>query len=158
MVLIIRYRMKKMMAALVGIFCICFLASLNASEKLENYITVASSQKLEVLASTSISIFQRSKVALKNKTSRDFYLSIGDITGGQVMVTVFVYSDANKRQTEILIPNQSFTPNTSKTFEYEGRLYRLKLQKLRNHLLGDDHAIFNFYHLKKEKKQKPELV
>lgn len=115
-------------------------------------------QEFSTVSTQSLSIFQRNNLVIKTKHDGHFYLSIGDITGGQVMSTLYTYEDKKNENPITLVPNQSFSVGSSQKFEYQGRWYQLKLKRLRNHLLGEDHAVFVFSLLKKEKPSKQDFI
>lgn len=81
---------------------------------------------------TSVTVNQRrQKPILKGAR-----LSIGDITAGQVLVTV---ADRAGRK---LISRQSMKLGDVSEFEFEGTQYRLRISQLTNVLIGTDFAVF----------------
>jgi len=70
---------------------------------------------------------------------RKVLMTIGDITAGQVMTTI----SAKNGQT--IVATRSLRPKDVVTFSADGCLYRLKLKKLTNYLLGDDKAQFQLW-------------
>ncbi len=90
-----------------------------------------------------ITISQRSSKGIleyKDKVT----LSIGDITAGQVMTSVyFSIKDANGIYTqETLMHRNSMRSGDKRTIKFKGKNYQIKLNALHNALLGNDKAVF----------------
>jgi len=75
---------------------------------------------------------------------RKILITIDDITAGQVMTTI----SAKNGQT--IVATRSLRPKDVVTFSADGRLHRLKLNKLTNYLLGDDVAQFQLWRVAEE--------
>ena len=63
-------------------------------------------------------------------------ITIDDITANQVITSL------SHKKEGVLIERGSMTPTGSKTFKLHGAVYRLKLLRLHNALIGDDLAVF----------------
>ncbi len=94
-------------------------------------------------AGFEISIQQRSEKSLQT-VGDDLYLSVGDVTRGQVMTGIYqlqAQADGSKTQV-VLLQGQSMRVGDTREFRYRGKSYQLRLKRLNNVWIGEDMAIF----------------
>jgi hypothetical protein len=84
---------------------------------------------------SKITLVQRQRAELTG-TSGTVFVQIGDITGGQTLLTVSELGDG------VLLPTVSVQEGDVQTFSTGGRTFELELVELRNFLTGDDFAVF----------------
>lgn len=100
---------------------------------------VSSQDKTEAAAipdtPLSMRVKQRSVTAVPG-TNDKLRVSIDDITRGQVMASI------SETDGPILVATRTFSPGQTAKFVFHDANYRLKLDSLENHLIGDDFAIF----------------
>ncbi len=82
-----------------------------------------------------VTVVQRTK---KKVQGLPVSISIGDITGGQVLFQLL------GTKGKPVIDTVSMEPGDSFPFEYKGKRLYVSLVKLRNFLIGDDFAVFHF--------------
>jgi len=93
-------------------------------------------EKLDLPEPASVTIIQRNSKPLPG--SRGYLtLSIDDITGGQVLVTV------RSGDGQAFIDQRSMRQGETATFEFNGAQYALTIEKMVNLLIGDDWAVFS---------------
>ncbi len=95
------------------------------------------------VSSIEISIKQRTVKPIR-AIGDNLYLSVGDVTRGQVMTAVYqsVIRENGSKTQVVLLKRVSMKIGTSQTFHFQGHEYVLRLKGLNNVLIGDDMAIF----------------
>lgn len=83
-------------------------------------------------------VSQRSVTPLP-KSNGKLLLAIGDITRGQVLVTV------SRRDGELVVATRSLRENDIVAFTVNNHTYKLKLKTLTNELIGNDSAVFELW-------------
>jgi hypothetical protein len=81
---------------------------------------------------------QRSTTPLPG-SERKLLITLGDITAGQVLVTLS-WDDGRP-----VVATRSLHPNDIVTFTVSNHVYKLKLEKLTNVLIGEDTALFRLW-------------
>lgn len=85
-----------------------------------------------------VTLKQRTDAWLPQKSKR-LHLEIGDVTGGQVDVSL------KSKSGKFLLERVSMRPDETRKFKLGKKTYGLRLVKLHNALIGDDFAEFSVY-------------
>ena len=109
-----------------------------AAQTEENDVQVEDAQLIK--NGMTMTVVQRETVTIASSDDEELAITIGDITGGRVSVSII-----ERKEGKTVLPFQYMRSGEIVSFHHNSVTYKLHLKRLQNFIVGDDKAYFQIY-------------